>query len=337
MNRDKAKFISATTTSFESISGLEKACPDTYQLRQKALKTAQAGKELLGGVHNRADLLEAPLKDVTDTLKRILYSHGNISSPPTSPTSSPTQTSQTRVHNTTPTPQQPPASQPVPIASQSEGRAGAVSPLASNIPFTGGTPDTKPRSMTGSYNSYNPQERKDDHHMTTAVGANYSPTGIFRCGYMTKRGGGKKTIGRSSWKKRWFKLSATSLSYWTSDQPNATCQGQIDLQEFVWVQNGPPQKKKNLQHIFHLKTSARVFEIVANDEADKTEWMSTIETIGRMLKIAKDTDSGKAVPTSQYKVTIIRVGDNFLRFSSNVRTGLRRRCWRQRSRCWCRP
>ncbi len=150
--------------------------------------------------------------------------------------------------------------------------------------------------------------------MTTSVGANYSQNGYFKIGVLIKRGGGTTKLGKSSWKKRFFKLSPTQLTYWSSDKNDAKCKGDISLVDYVWVQE---QNVKKGNFLFLLKTTSRTWELVAATEAERAEWMAAIDTLGKVLKITKEIDTHKVSPPPN-KLALMRCGDNFLRFASNV-------------------
>jgi myosin X len=48
-------------------------------------------------------------------------------------------------------------------------------------------------------------------------------------GWMTKMGGGTSTLGRKSWKRRWFALRGGELIYTPSEEEDAEVLGTIDI------------------------------------------------------------------------------------------------------------
>lgn len=91
-------------------------------------------------------------------------------------------------------------------------------------------------------------------------------------GWMTKQGGSYK-----SWKKRWFTLVDTTLTYYP-DQKAKKEKGKIDLKKATGVDDAPEEKKKpNAFKI--IVPSVRTFYIVCATEQEKKEWMEEIKKV----------------------------------------------------------
>ncbi|KAK8848115.1 RAC-gamma serine/threonine-protein kinase [Tritrichomonas musculus] len=103
-------------------------------------------------------------------------------------------------------------------------------------------------------------------------------------GWMTKLGGTHK-----SWKKRWFTLVGTKLTYYV-DQTGKKEKGTIDLKQATGVDEAPEAKKPNSFKI--VVPSKRTFILICNNEQEKKEWMSEIKKV-----ISGDSGSKAASPS----------------------------------------
>ncbi|XP_063059970.1 GRB2-associated-binding protein 3 isoform X2 [Engraulis encrasicolus] len=129
-------------------------------------------------------------------------------------------------------------------------------------------------------------------------------------GWLIKSPPEKKLNTRYSWRKRWFVLRQGRMSgnpdvleYYrtkSSRKPIRT----IDLQECEVLTHGEPQQHLHKrpfqnQHLFVVKTSARVFYLLAKTQEEMNSWVQSISQICT-FSVPDDTDSADSLShTSQ--------------------------------------
>ncbi|EGD72327.1 TK protein kinase [Salpingoeca rosetta] len=98
---------------------------------------------------------------------------------------------------------------------------------------------------------------------------------IVLSGFMIKQGGGRSTLGRQSWKKRWFVLRDSGhLSYHKSLRPDAKPLRIIDLREVTAVEEKEPFNDSfSGSHCLSLITPDRTFNFVCADENEYKSWL----------------------------------------------------------------
>lgn len=90
-------------------------------------------------------------------------------------------------------------------------------------------------------------------------------------GWMTKLGGTHK-----SWKKRWFTLVGTDLTYY-ADQKGKKEKGSINLKQATGIDEAPEAKKSNAFKI--IVPSVRTFIVYCGTEQEKKEWMDELRKV----------------------------------------------------------
>lgn len=111
---------------------------------------------------------------------------------------------------------------------------------------------------------------------------------IEKEGWLTKEGGKFK-----SWKKRWFSLKGSLLTY--SGQPGKPSElGRIHLSD---VSDARAAAKKGKNFIFEIVTPYRVFVVKAENEQERSEWMDAI-------KKAKEELKAKSAPQASASVAV---------------------------------
>jgi hypothetical protein len=90
-------------------------------------------------------------------------------------------------------------------------------------------------------------------------------------GWLTKQGGAIKT-----WKKRWFVLRSSSLSYY-KEQKDTVPQGTIDLT--TCLSCGPSTKKVSKGFLFDVTTQPRVYVANAATEEEMQDWIDAIQGV----------------------------------------------------------
>lgn len=114
-------------------------------------------------------------------------------------------------------------------------------------------------------------------------------------GYLTKEGYNVK-----SWKKRWFILGATTLSYYRNQKSLKKVQGCIALRDISSVQVAAQYKKK--QDVLLISTPRRTYYAVADSKALLDEWRTQIDNQVKLLNNKPDGTTGEVVGDSDEKV-----------------------------------
>ena len=98
-------------------------------------------------------------------------------------------------------------------------------------------------------------------------------------GYLEKRGKGSSALGRQNWKRRWFVLEGSSLSYYdkeNSSKPikSLPIRNSDTVEDFKFDKNSghPP----HTQWTFRLLTHKRVLEMCAETEGERLAWMNAL-------------------------------------------------------------
>jgi len=107
---------------------------------------------------------------------------------------------------------------------------------------------------------------------------------------LTKEGGGFK-----SWKKRWFVLKDTTLSYYKT-RGDIESLGTISLGSAGRVQ---PTDRKKKANGFEIPTPARTFYLSADTDAERQSWMEVIDATMR-----EATKKKTAIEDPEEKVTV---------------------------------
>ncbi|RWS30878.1 GRB2-associated-binding protein 2-like isoform X3 [Leptotrombidium deliense] len=107
-------------------------------------------------------------------------------------------------------------------------------------------------------------------------------TGIVLSGYLTKSSS-ERRIWKANWTERWFVLKQSGqipgqyvLEYYT-DETCRKLKGRIDLDQCEQVDAGLNfGSRKSHPYMFDVKTSKRVYYLVAKTEADMSRWIECI-------------------------------------------------------------
>jgi len=94
-------------------------------------------------------------------------------------------------------------------------------------------------------------------------------------GWLKKLGGVVK-----NWKKRYFMLTETAMSYYTKDpRPPAygMFKGRVCIKDITFVSASEPGAKK--KHLFLVGTTARTYEFQAGDDEERGEWIMAINML----------------------------------------------------------
>ena len=92
-------------------------------------------------------------------------------------------------------------------------------------------------------------------------------------GYLVKKGGGRSPFGRKNWKKRWFCLQGTNLTYKKSFKSKKVL-GSIELPAVTSLSTCDSD-----EHRFEIVTPGRTYVIHARDTAMKRAWMCKLRTL----------------------------------------------------------
>eukprot|EP01048_Picozoa_sp_COSAG05_P017162 COSAG05_NODE_2304_length_3250_cov_3.541098_2_plen_136_part_00 len=100
-----------------------------------------------------------------------------------------------------------------------------------------------------------------------------------KIGWLYKRG-----EHNSAWKKRWFELKNTKLSYY-ANPGDPVPKGEITVTMVEGDANAAGTRDSEHEFVFHLKSHGRTYVIAAETAAEKDEWL---EKIDRTRKIITD-------------------------------------------------
>jgi len=107
---------------------------------------------------------------------------------------------------------------------------------------------------------------------------------IIREGFLTKEGGGFK-----SWKKRWFTLKDSDLSYYKA-KGDTEALGSISLSTAGRIQHMDRKKKP---FGFEVPTPSRTFYLAAETETERSAWIDAIESTKTSLNKSKNATEEK--------------------------------------------
>ncbi|XP_047235629.1 GRB2-associated-binding protein 3 isoform X2 [Girardinichthys multiradiatus] len=125
----------------------------------------------------------------------------------------------------------------------------------------------------------------------------------------------EKKLKRFAWRKRWFVLrtgrmcgNPDVLEYYQSKNSKKPIRT-IDLKECeVEMLNNQLRIKRDFhgKHLFVVKTSSRIFYLVANTEEEMNSWISSISQICRFgnLEEAESTDDGSSLTPSSIQPSV---------------------------------
>ena len=144
-------------------------------------------------------------------------------------------------------------------------------------------------------NSNEPLPPIDEDHVLdssdpTDIGWGEGVGEIVQSGWLTKQGGGRSALGRSSWKRRWFILRDNgSMSYYRTTRPDAKPLGVILLPSAsTVVQETPVDANFADSFCFAITTRERIYHLVAPTKEERATWMklvgSAIDALGQGRK-----------------------------------------------------
>ena len=111
---------------------------------------------------------------------------------------------------------------------------------------------------------------------------------VSKVGKLFKEGGGKSLLGRKTWKERLFELTESSLEYYEKSNKTEKPKGAVSLHEVTTARSATVSGKS---HCFEIVTEARKYQIQANNEQDKEEWIRAIVANVDRLKLSKKIKS----------------------------------------------
>lgn len=101
---------------------------------------------------------------------------------------------------------------------------------------------------------------------------------LIKSGYLTKL----DVVSQKSWKKRFFALNASSISYFESHQVATKPKGSIVLVYGSTVQRGEVRSGK--EFIIEIKTPFTLLILSANSEEECNGWIEAIDKVLKSLK-----------------------------------------------------
>eukprot|EP00049_Salpingoeca_infusionum_P017514 m.353252 g.353252 ORF g.353252 m.353252 type:complete len:1850 (+) comp16718_c0_seq1:158-5707(+) len=100
---------------------------------------------------------------------------------------------------------------------------------------------------------------------------------FIHAGWLTKMGGGTRTIGRKSWKRRWMALRGGTLHYYPSDEEGSEQLGVVDIQNCKTVTTEDvPVKKDNC---FMIECPDRTYFMYSETPEECEEWVSILNMV----------------------------------------------------------
>ena len=91
-----------------------------------------------------------------------------------------------------------------------------------------------------------------------------------KMGWLHKRG-----EHNSAWKRRWFELKNTKLSYYANPGDTAP-KGTITVTMVKGNDNGANERDSGHEFVFHLVSQGRTYVIAAESAQEKSEWLEKI-------------------------------------------------------------
>ncbi len=173
------------------------------------------------------------------------------------------------------------ANQPSQASSSASNSNASARSNTSSSPSASPKPQAQPQAQPQTQPQAQPQPVQmllppgivlpDIESVTMADGA------IFKSGWLTKKGGGTKTLGRKSWQKRWFILTPQKLQYF-ANQTMKDQKGAIELSEC----RSCVLKNETGSRLLELETNQRKMDIEAESRQFAEEWLDAINAIGRI-------------------------------------------------------
>jgi len=118
-------------------------------------------------------------------------------------------------------------------------------------------------------------------------------SGVLKQGFLTKEG-----AVRRNWKKRWFVLTADSISYYKGEKDVGKKEKDLGTFKLLEVNTVNPTNYKKQQFCLAVATPKRTYYMCAESESDMKAWQ---EAIQNQVDVMKGRPIGTTAATSQLK------------------------------------
>jgi len=98
----------------------------------------------------------------------------------------------------------------------------------------------------------------------------------LKCGWLMKKGGGTTTLSRRNWKRRWFVLKDTILTYHETDMDGAKSLGTIDIRNAIRIVDDGVKENG-----FSILTENRTYHVIAENTNDWNQWFNILNRVHR--------------------------------------------------------